>query len=331
MSKFLAVFILSLLLFSSVAIAEELPKQRVAPGNPLYPLKKLYEKVQIWFAFSPEAKAALRLHYAQVRLSELNETIAKGKLQYAEKLKEDYENEINEAEKILKKTEALGRNVTALAEHVCNVTYKHVLVLERVWEKVPEQAKPAIEHAINISIEKHENCAERILTRINQTVERVKRFNCTADADCRNLFCPQVLGMDTPVCEEGKCKCGGKWEIVNKTEWKERFREEWTNETQRIVERIKEKLTIRYGECETDDDCPQPRCPGLQAKCVDGKCVIPRCLPPKGIACAQVITYKVIGKIPGKMKCYECPDACSPIEKCKEIEFDKGKCVSPIV
>jgi len=45
------------------------------------------------------------------------------------------------------------------------------------------------------------------------------------------------LGHDTPVCHEGKCKCSGKWEIVNKTEWKERFREELTNETQKRTQK----------------------------------------------------------------------------------------------
>mgnify|MGYP000243218868 CR=1 FL=1 len=30
-------------------------------------------------------------------------------------------------------------------------------------------------------------------------------------------------------------------------------------------------------ECEKDEDCPQPRCPGVKSKCIDGKCVIPRC------------------------------------------------------
>jgi len=30
-------------------------------------------------------------------------------------------------------------------------------------------------------------------------------------------------------------------------------------------------------KCEKDEDCSQPRCPGVKSKCIDGKCVIPRC------------------------------------------------------
>jgi len=29
--------------------------------------------------------------------------------------------------------------------------------------------------------------------------------------------------------------------------------------------------------CEKDEDCPQPRCPGVKSKCINKKCVIPRC------------------------------------------------------
>jgi len=244
MKKVLIAFILSALIFSMPVLAEELPKQKVLPDNPLYPIKILSEKIQVWLTFDPEKKVAIRLSQAQTRLAELNETIAIGKLKYVEKLKKDYEDAVNETERMVNRSVALGKNVTALAEHVANVTYKHILVLERILEKAPEQAKSAIEHAINVSIKGHETAVERILTRLNKTAEEVKMFNCTVDADCRHLFCPQAIGMDTPLCEEGKCECGGKWEITNKTEWKERFREEWTNVTQKRIEIIKERFII---------------------------------------------------------------------------------------
>ena len=31
---------------------------------------------------------------------------------------------------------------------------------------------------------------------------------CLTDEDCRGIVCPQVVGMDTPRCIEGKCVCG---------------------------------------------------------------------------------------------------------------------------
>jgi hypothetical protein len=36
---------------------------------------------------------------------------------------------------------------------------------------------------------------------------------CEKNEDCMHLFCPQVVGMDTPICKDGKCVCGSKQEI----------------------------------------------------------------------------------------------------------------------
>jgi len=212
MNKLFVTGLMVLLLISPV-MAQELAKPWLLPDNPFYPFQRVIERIQLMLTFDPEAKARLHLQFAERRLVELNETLVKNQTKYVEKLKIDYEDEMNETEKEVNVIQGLGRNVTVLAEHVSNVTYKHILVLERILEKVSDQAKPAIEHAINVSIRGHEQAVERILERINKTSEKVRRFNCTTDADCKHLFCPQVLGSDTPICEEGKCKCGAKWQI----------------------------------------------------------------------------------------------------------------------
>lgn len=206
----------------------------------------------------PERAAELSSEFAEERLSKAKEMIEKGKTDHGRRLMKEYEKDVNETQEAIEKAERLGRNVTELAEHVANVTYKHIEVLEALLEKVPEPAKIHIEHAINVSIRGHERAVESILERVNKTVEEVRKVNCTTDADCRDLTCPMVLGHDIPVCHEGKCKCGGKWEIVNKTEWRERFGEEWTNETQSRVERIERS----YGETKIEEKIKQV-VPGL--------------------------------------------------------------------
>jgi hypothetical protein len=406
-SLIFATAILTISLISISAIAqEELPKPSILPDSPFYGFSRWFEKVRMFFTFSEEEKAKLNLHFAELRVAEAKSLVEKGKIQYAEGLLKDYESELNESQRRLqnqirlgrnvtllaelvanathkhltilekisekvpepaqraiehainasskgciiaverirelsperagniaskfaeeelnksvemikrgeekhaqrrlqiykellneteeteKKIEGLGRNVTALAEHVCNMTYKHVEVLEKVLEEVPEKAKPAIEHAINASLERQATCIERILNAINKSAEERKwkactsdeeckniltycpeefgfevkcyipknktegichcwpkwrkiEINCTSDADCRFLvFCPMVIGMDTPICKEGKCTCGSKWEIANKTEWRERFKEEFKNETQRRIEEIYKKTEI---------------------------------------------------------------------------------------
>jgi len=385
MRKIIASLIISLILTATVVIAQEegLPTPGLLPDNPFYPIKTFFERVRLWITFNNEERAKLRLQYANLRLSELNEMVKQQKLQYVESLRNRYEDELRGSEAEMNRSLALGRNITALAEHVCNMSYKHVLVLERILEKAPNASKPVIERVMNASIERHEICAERILARLNKTEEELKwRFNCTADVnctelecpelrcaedkcpvfeptciispyktkgvcmcmpkinetflklprrfnctvdtdcsnilscptfmqptcymihnmtrgvcicmpiscesdtdcselncaearqpaciipknktkgfcfckpancsidfDCRHLICPMVLGHDTPICEEGKCKCGAKWEITNKTEWRERFREELNNETQKRMEKIKQMWCLDPSRC----------------------------------------------------------------------------------
>jgi len=42
---------------------------------------------------------------------------------------------------------------------------------------------------------------------------------------------------------------------------------------------IEYKGTCKERGCEKDEDCPQPRCPGVKSKCIGGKCFIPKCPP----------------------------------------------------
>jgi hypothetical protein len=234
----------------------------------------------------PELAGKLASHFAEMEVRRAREMIRRGRIRLARRKMLRYKKFLSESELEMNRTEALGKNVTALVEHICNMTYKHIEVLESVLEEAPEEAKPAIELAINVSLKGHETCVERLLNLINKSEEEAKRIACTADAecegvvycpprlkfevscyippnetigicrclpkwkkmkplecvsdaDCRHLICPMVVGSDTPICEEGRCVCGAKWEIVNRTEWRERFREEFTNRTQERIEKIR--------------------------------------------------------------------------------------------
>jgi len=226
-NKLLIAMAISTLILVSSVIAEELPNAGILPDSPLYPVKILFEKVHVWLTFNSEAKTKLTLHYAGERLSELNETIRMGKWQYVEKLKEEYENDINETEVEMNKTFGLGRNATALAEHVCNMTYKHILVLQVVLEKAPESAKKGLERAINASINGHENCLGRLEEALNETNDTAGKFNCTTDNQCANITakCPTTSGyqMNCFIPENrtsGFCKCQATWKktMVNCTD-----------------------------------------------------------------------------------------------------------------
>lgn len=139
--------------FSSAQQSEDLSvKAGTKPGNLLYGLDRAMERVQLALARDPEKKAELHLFHAEERLAELKELVEQNRFRYVERLAKDHDDSVEKAEEEIGKAVALGRNTTALSAHVAEMTYKHILVLERVLEKVPEQARESIQRAINASI-----------------------------------------------------------------------------------------------------------------------------------------------------------------------------------
>jgi len=148
---------------------DNLPPAGILPDNPFYGFKGFFEGLQLFLTFNPEGKANLHLQFAEQRLAELNQSIAENKLQNVQSLEKNYENELQGASRETNNTQALGRNATALAEHVAEETFKHTLVLEDLLNKVPAQAKVHIENAINTSEKGHDEAVQSILESRNVT------------------------------------------------------------------------------------------------------------------------------------------------------------------
>lgn len=138
---------------------------------------------------------------SEARLAEAKAMTELGKPEWAGGLMEDYMEEVNETYMCMQRQrEGL---IMDLAEHVCNatdkhavilsdlvdevpeqerphimrainMTYKHVEVLEALLEldKVPEQAKPHIERAINVSIRGHETSVNRTQKGLQMMAEK---------------------------------------------------------------------------------------------------------------------------------------------------------------
>ena len=141
----------------------------VLPDNVFAAFQDVFEKFQLVFTFNPQDRAKLHLQFAEKRLSELNESITQNKTDLIPDLTQKFEKEMNETEREINATKDSGQNVTELAEHVAEVTFKHQLVLEDVSGKVSEQAKDNIEHAINVSSHGHNTAVENILEHENIT------------------------------------------------------------------------------------------------------------------------------------------------------------------
>ena len=118
---------------------------------------------------------ALRLLAGEnpVRAMEINLAAAEGRLNRA-KVKAD-ENENEEIEKALAEFERLNNfgdeicqmarglsDNTTVADLVFKATAKHLDILAEVYEKVPEQAKPGIERAMEVSRRGHQQAVEAL-------------------------------------------------------------------------------------------------------------------------------------------------------------------------
>lgn len=154
------------------------------PGDALYPVKQAVEAGRVATAFSPEGKAATHLTIADEKLKEVaalqeRRGAGKGVAKADEKLKEvavlqerrgagegiakaaeQMAQHQAAAEERLAEGEAKGKDVEALVARLRANAERQQGVLAGVLEKVPDQAKGAIRHAMEVSQRGLENAAK---------------------------------------------------------------------------------------------------------------------------------------------------------------------------
>ena len=169
--KLLIILTIVLLLMGIPTFAQNvsISQPGMLPDNPFHPFQDFFEQLQLFFAFSPEAKANIHLQLAEKRLAELNLVIEQNKTDLVPILSDKFEKELNDTENEINSAKTLGQNVTEIAQHVAGETFKHQLVLQNLLDKVPEQARPSIVNAINKSQEGHIAAVESILESGNAT------------------------------------------------------------------------------------------------------------------------------------------------------------------
>lgn len=117
------------------------------PGDPLYGFKRAVERISLAMHRDPVGRAALHLQFADERLDEVAALVVRG--QDASGLIDDLEAELNGAEHDALAAVALGRDSEELLAHVRAMIANHIEVLNDVLGRVPDQAKDAIQHAID--------------------------------------------------------------------------------------------------------------------------------------------------------------------------------------
>ena len=145
----LALSLIFSLLFVGAVFAHEEPE--ILPDDPLYQAKQQMETAQLNAGFDPLEKATLHTKHAKERLAEVKAMISKGKPEFVEGLVKDYEKAIGGAMDEINRAQVQGRDVSEALEAVERSTKKHTEVLTDLLDKVPEQAKPAIRHSIEVS------------------------------------------------------------------------------------------------------------------------------------------------------------------------------------
>lgn len=136
------------LFFGTTSAQEEL---KSVPDDALYQAKRQMETARLNASFDPLERATLHTEYANERLAEVKAMVSKGKHEFAGDLLEDYEISVNGAMDEINRAQARGRDVSKALSAVDRSTTKHTEVLSDLLSKVPEEARPAIKHAIEVS------------------------------------------------------------------------------------------------------------------------------------------------------------------------------------
>jgi hypothetical protein len=163
------ILLLLVAVFSSAQQSEKLSVQAgTIPGNLFYGLDRAAESIQLAMTRDHIKKAELHLEHAEERLAEMNQMIEKNKFKHVEKLAKEQEDALTDAEAEIAKAEANGEKNDQIAHDVAAATYKHILLLTQVLDKVPEQAKESIQHALNASVSGHQKALMKIESQIGK-------------------------------------------------------------------------------------------------------------------------------------------------------------------
>jgi len=167
--KTISLLIISMLLFSFgtgvLAQETELPGPGLTPDSPFYILEIIAEEIVTFFTIGDIKKAERYAALAAERLAEAQALVEKGKPELAEKTLKRYEMQLNNSIARAEKVIAKDKNTEKVMEVVARVgeaTSKHLEVLAEVYDKVPEEAKPAVENAMKVSIKGHEKAVEAL-------------------------------------------------------------------------------------------------------------------------------------------------------------------------
>jgi hypothetical protein len=202
------------------------------PGDFTYGFKRFFENVDKFFTFDKAEKAKKNARYGKLRsveahlltrkaqqyMAENNVEGANNTLELAKQILADYEQESTEAQENIEEAVEEGSANESDVQQVQSHLRNSIVVLQRVYEKVPEPAKPGIARALNNSINnqaKHEEKMQEKLERKfgKKFAKQVRAANETEGNET------EVEENETDTEGIGKNKSKGKPASVGKPEW----------------------------------------------------------------------------------------------------------------
>lgn len=125
----------------------------IIPGNPLYPIERFAEGVQLAFTFNPEQRQLTQLSFAGERLSEAQESIERGNPSAFAQAISNYENTLAAV------TSRLDQTPNVLSQ-VEEVVATHAVLLENISFSAPPTTSQDLSSAIESAHETLDNVSE---------------------------------------------------------------------------------------------------------------------------------------------------------------------------
>jgi len=118
-------------------------KERSIKGN--------QEALKVLATVNPEKAAEIAMNIAEGRINKARQAAERGDVEEVAEAVEEYKKYVKFGEEIAAISQQAGKDPSKVYEIVANATSIHLTVLEDVLQKVPEQAKAAIQSAIEVS------------------------------------------------------------------------------------------------------------------------------------------------------------------------------------
>ncbi|MEX0621789.1 MAG: DUF5667 domain-containing protein [Candidatus Woykebacteria bacterium] len=146
------------------------------PGDLLYGIDRAVEGIQLAMANAPEAKAQAQIALAQERLQELealqNAGAAEDKIAEATVR---YEQHLEDALAKAQEAKSQGKDTEEVLAIITENTLRHQATLSDVYDKVPEEAQPAIQKAQEVSARGFEEASSAISgEKLEEVINKVK-------------------------------------------------------------------------------------------------------------------------------------------------------------